>query len=199
MADLIDVVTRRSMSRAFRAEPLPVGTVERFIDLASRAPSAGKSQGWHAVVLEGTATSRFWDATLPAERRAGFAWPTLLDAPTIIVIVADPQAYVDRYSEPDKAHTGLGVGPDAWPTPYWTVDSSMAAHTILLAAENEGLGALFFGVFNGEDELRAALDIPVGAQIIGVIALGYPQPAPAGRSASRPRRSADEIIHRGGW
>ena len=35
----------------------------------ARAPSAGKTQGWHLVVLEGAETARFWDVTLPPERR----------------------------------------------------------------------------------------------------------------------------------
>ena len=36
----------------------------------------------------------------------------------------------------------------------------MAVMTLLLAAEDVGLGALFFGVFDGEAELRATLGIP---------------------------------------
>ena len=53
------------------------------------------------------------------------------------MLVADPDAYVQRYGESDKAHTSLGEGRDAWPVPYWTVDASMAAMVILLAAEDE--------------------------------------------------------------
>ena len=71
-------------------------------------PSAGKAQGWHLVVLEGADTARFWDVTLPPERRSGFAWPGLLDAPVIALPLADPEAYVRRYGEPDKAASGLG-------------------------------------------------------------------------------------------
>ena len=52
-------------------------------------------------------TARFWDATLPDERRATFRWRHLLDAPVMAVALADPQAYVERYAEPDKEATGL--------------------------------------------------------------------------------------------
>lgn len=193
------------MTRAFRRDPLPAGLLDELVDLAARAPSAGKTQGWHLVVLEGADVARFWDVTLPLERRDGFAWPHLLDAPVIALPFADPQAYVDRYAEPDKARTGLGTSPDAWPAPYWTIDASMAVMTLLLGAEAAGLGALFFGVFRNEDQLRADLGIPAGLELLGALALGVPLDADAssagrrGRSAGRRRRPATAIIHRGGW
>ena len=197
-----DVVRSRRMTRAFRDEPLPVGLLDDLIDLASRAPSAGKTQGWHAVVLEAGQTSVFWDITLPEARRATFRWQRLLDAPVILLPFADPQAYVDRYSEPDKAATGLGAGAVAWPVPYWTIDASMAVMALLLAAEDAGLGALFFGVFRGEESLREALGVPDHLELLGAVALGFASSVDAdvaGRSSGRSRRRPDEIIHRGRW
>ena len=79
----------------------------------------------------------------------------------------------------------------------------MSVNTLLLAAEDVGLGALLFGVFNGEAELRGSLGIPTGLQWLGAIALGWPdrsgQPERHGRSAGRIRRSAADIIHTGRW
>lgn len=189
------------MTRSFRADPLPGGLLEHLVDLASRAPSAGKSQGWHLVSLEGDDTATFWDITLPAERRSTFRWQQLLAAPAILLPFADPQAYLDRYSEPDKARTGLGEGAEVWPAPYWTIDASMAVMTLLLAAEDSGLGALLFGVFQGETELRAALGVPAHVDLLGAIALGYAADdgGNEGRSARRSRRSPGEIIHRSRW
>lgn len=204
MGEFADVARRRRMTRSFSSRPLPEGTLERLVELASRAPSAGKTQGWHLIALEAEQTAEFWDTTLPPMRRGRFKWQGLLEAPVILLPFADPKAYTDRYSEPDKAATGLGVGPDAWPAPYWTIDAAMAVMTLLLAAEDEGLGALFFGVFKGERELRQALGVPAGLDLLGAIALGYPAPADrpassAGRSAGRPGRTPEQIIRRGGW
>ncbi|HUF99802.1 MAG TPA: nitroreductase family protein [Ilumatobacter sp.] len=195
------VVRRRRMTRSFADRPLPPGTLEHLVDLASRAPSAGKTQGWHLVVLEGDDTRRFWDITLPVDRRDGFRWAGLLAAPVILLPFADPAAYVARYSEPDKAATGLGASADAWPAPYWTIDASMALMTLLLAAEEVGLGALLFGVFRGEDELRSALGVPERLQLLGAVALGWPGDATvgSGRSAGRVRRTPDLIVHRSQW
>jgi nitroreductase len=203
MPDFADVVRRRRMTRAFTSDPVDRAVLDELVDLAARAPSAGKTQGWHLVVLEGAETRRFWDITLPAVRRDSFRWKRLLSAPIIALPLADAKAYTDRYSQPDKAQTGLGAGPDAWPVPYWTIDASMSVMTLLLAAEANGLGALFFGVFRGERELRHALGIPPGLELLGAIALGHPaevDPTPsAGVSAARRRRGAAEIIHAGGW
>ena len=118
--------------------------------------------------------------------------------------LADASAYTERYAEPDKVKSGLGVGTHAWPVPYWTIDASMAVMTLLLGAEDAGLGALFFGVFRNEVELRASLGIPEHLELLGAIALGHPldasaRPDGAGRSASRSRRNPDQIIHRGRW
>jgi nitroreductase len=191
------------MTRAFTSDPVDRAVHDELVDLAARAPSAGKTQGWHLVVLEGAETGRFWDITLPAVRRDSFRWKRLLSAPIIALPLADAKAYTDRYSQPDKAQTGLGAGPDAWPVPYWTIDASMSVMTMLLAAEANGLGALFFGVFRGERELRQALGIPPGLELLGAIALGYPadvDPTPSvGVSSTRRRRGAAEIIHAGGW
>jgi nitroreductase len=200
VGDLGAVVARRRMCRSFLPDPVPAAVLDRLVDLAVRAPSAGKTQGWHLVVLEGDETDRFWRHAFPPDRRGAFRWPRLFDAPVIALPFADPQAYVDRYAEPDKAATGLGAGTDAWPTPYWTVDASMAVMTLLLAAEDAGLGTLLFAVFAGEREVRAELGVPDHLQLLGAIALGWPASDDTrGASAGRSRRTPDQVVHRGGW
>jgi nitroreductase len=196
------------MTRAFSTRPVDSALISQIVDLASRAPSAGKTQGWHALIISSTDTAKFWDDTLAVEKRESFRWKQLLDAPVIALVFADPVAYVERYSEHDKAHTGLGASTEAWPTPYWTVDASFAAMTMLLAAEDAGLGALFFGVFHGEQQLRTRLCVPDAMELIGAIAIGWPDErvvenetlkTEKGLSASRARRSAEQIIHLNAW
>ena len=159
VSDLRRLVASRRMVRAFEPTPIDRALLTQLVDTASRSPSAGKTQGWSLVVLEGASTEIFWSATMTAETRSTFRWQHLFAAPVIALSFADPQAYLDRYAESDKEKTGLGASTSAWPTPYWTVDASFATMTLLLAAHDAGLGALFFGVFRGESELRAALSI----------------------------------------
>lgn len=204
--DFTDVVYARRMTRAFSPRCVEPELLDRLVDLASRAPSAGKTQGWHLLVVEGERVAEFWNTTFPVERRREFRWPQLFDAPVITIAFGDPDAYVRRYGEPDKASTGLGAGVSAWTTPYWTVDTSFAVMTLLLAAEDAGLGALFFGLFNGADDLRRRFGVPEHLQLIGAVALGWPRDELAmsrtvskGVSASRRRRTPAEIIHRQRW
>ena len=202
-----DCVRSRRMVRSFRNDPVAPELIERIVDLASRAPSAGKTQGWHFLVLQDGETSKFWDTTLPVEKRSSFKWKHLLDAPIIGLVFADSSAYVARYSESDKASTGLGAGESSWPTPYWTVDASFATMTLLLAAHDLGLGALFFAVFSGEVELRKLLSVPQDLQLIGAVAMGWPRThdhssdtsSAKGLSASRTRRTPAQITHFGKW
>lgn len=178
------------MTRAFATTPLEPRVVDHLVDLASRAPSAGKTQGWHLLALEGDAVERYWEIAMPAERRANFRWTHLFDAPLIALVFADARAYVERYGEPDKAATGLGESAEAWPTPYWTVDASMAMMTLLLAAEDLGLGALLFGVFQREREVRAEFGVPEPLQLIGAVALGHPLVTASARTSVDSARSA---------
>ncbi len=198
--ELSEAVLRRRMVRSFQDRPLPPGTVERLIELGLHAPSAGFTQGWAFVVLEGPEqTARYWDVTLPPERRAGFAHPGLLRAPALIIPLAHAQAYVDRYAEPDKASRGLGGSTADWAVPYWLVDTAMSAMIVLLAAMDEQLGALFFGIFDHQDALLVELGVPVGYQPIGTIAVGYPDVDRPSPSLARGRRPIESLLHRGGW
>src|SRR5437660_4614372 len=102
-----NVVRRRRMVRNFDERPLSREVVERILANGQRAPSAGFTQGWAFLVLEGREdTSRFWDATFASsEARANFRWQGLFAAPLLIVCLSHKDAYLDRYAESDKGWT----------------------------------------------------------------------------------------------
>ena len=188
------------MTRSFSQASVPYDIITHCVSLAAMSPSAGKSQGWNLVMLEGAESSRYWNITFPEDKRQGFAFPGLFNAPLIFLVIADPRAYLARYSEDDKSSTGLGDSTDAWVAPYWTIDASFATMTFLLALHDAGLGALFFA-HSSESELRREFAIPDEVHILGTLAVGYEADIPAreGRSAKRATRSADSVIHRGRW
>jgi nitroreductase len=196
-----EVVRRRRMVRSFSDEPVASALLDRLLTDALRAPTAGNSQGRDLLVLEGPEqTARFWDVTLPAERRATFAWPGLLRAPALVLPLADASRYLSRYAEPDKAATGLGAGEDAWPVPYWTVDTAFVVMSLLHGVVDAGLGALFFGIFRNEAQLLHSLGVPAGHRPVGAVAIGHPDGGDGpSRSARRPRRGLEEVVHRGTW
>jgi nitroreductase len=196
--DFAEAVRRRRMVRHFTAEPVDAEILDRILDQARRAPSAGYTQGFAFLVLEGAEqVGRFWDATFPAPERAGFRWPGLFQAPVIVLPCSSKDAYLDRYAEADKGWTDRDEG--RWPVPYWDVDCAFATMTLLLGTVDAGLGALFFGIFGGLPELRAAFGIPDAFTPIGAVALGHPAPDEPSPSLARGRRPVEETIHRGHW
>jgi len=191
----------RKMTRSFRDEPLSEQLISSLLDTARNAPSAGSSQGTEFLVLAGRdETSRYWEITLPEPRRSSFRWQGLLRAPLIVVVYADATRYLERYSEPDKAGTGLGAGRDRWGTPYWLVDASFAALALQLAAVDQGLGVLFFGLFDNAAAVAAAFGVPADHEVIGALAIGHGDGADdQGASSLRPKRELGELVHRGRW
>ncbi|MBW3611485.1 MAG: nitroreductase family protein [Actinobacteria bacterium] len=195
-----EALRRRRMVRSFDARPVAAAVVDRVLDAARRGPSAGFSQGVDLLVLVGSEqTARYWRLAFPEPSgRARFRWQGLFDAPVLVVPLVAPQAYLDRYREADKAGTARGEL-SGWPVPYWWIDGGMAVMAALLAAVDEGLGALFFDLEH-PDTVLPAFGVPPGRLALGTIALGHPGPDDGpNRSSARPRRSLDDVVHRGHW
>jgi len=186
------------MVRAFDPGPLEPGVLDDLLDWARRAPSAGNTAATRFVVLEGPeAVARYWDVTLPAgPRRHGFRWQGLLAAPALVMVATEPERYLSRYSESDKAATGRGGSAERWPVPFWWVDAGAVIQNLLLLVVEAGLGACLFGLFDNEDAVRAELGLPEGLRLVATVAVGRPRPDERGRSAGRPRPPLDEVVIR---
>ncbi len=194
------VIRRRHMTRAFSTKPLDPELVTGLLDTARRAPSAGNCQAAGFVLLDSpTLVHRYWDVTLPSERRATFRWQRLLDAPVLIIVTTEPERYPDRYREVDKAPSGRG-SLARWPVPYWWVDAGAVAQNLLLLAVEAGIGACLFGPFDHEPALKAEFELDDGIRLVATVALGHRAPDSdregPGRSANRPRRRLDDVITR---
>lgn len=197
--ELQEVLRRRRMTRNFTREPVAAEEVDAIVANARRAPSAGNTRATEFLVLHGPeATQRFWDATLPSSERGDFPWPGLLEAPVLIVFLANETAYRERYAEPDK---GVIDQTEFWPVPYWHVDAGFAAMLAQLTALDRGLGCLFFGIFPPRlAAFREAFGVPDIYMPTGAVAVGHPAPTQRrSRSLDRPGASLEEVVHRGSW
>jgi nitroreductase len=198
--ELRDAVRQRRMVRSYDpARPVPRETVESLLNLAVRAPSAGHTQGWRFLVLDDPAScGRFWSVTTD-KTDAEDPWLTRMQqAPVLVVFFSDRQAYLDRYAEPDKGSTDRDEA--HWPVPYWHIDTGMAAMIFLLAAQDAGLGACFFGIPPEHwPAFFAGFHVPEELSPIGVVSLGYPAPDLRSPSLKRGRRSLAEVVAYGSF
>jgi nitroreductase len=195
--ELQAAIRRRRMVRSFEDRPVPAELRERLIANALRGPSAGFTQGFDLLVLEGAKQlATFWDAISPDRGFEARGWPGVYRAPLVIVPLAHKGAYLERYAQPDKGWSDRDEA--RWPVPFWHIDSAFAAMLVLLTAVDAGLGALFFGITDA-DALRAAFGVPPDRAPIGAIAIGYPAADRPSASLRRGRRPPEEVVHRGRW
>ena len=200
-----EVVRRRRMVRKYDDRPVDPALVDRMLEHAVHAPSAGFSQGWAFLRLDSPDdVDRFWRVTTP---EVDWSAPLTLNgwlqgmrsAPVVVVPLSHKGAYLDRYAEPDKGWADRDEA--RWPAPYWHIDTGMASLLILQTAVDEGLGACFFGVPPERiDAFRDAFGVPATHTPIGAVTIGHrtTDTGPRG-SASRGRHTLAEVVHRSHW
>jgi nitroreductase len=183
------------MVRSYEPRAVAPAAIARIVGRGLRAPSAGFVQGWgFLVLLAPSDRARFREAVTPPANADRWLAANI-DAPAIIVVHSNKDAYLERYAQPDK---GLSRSEKSWPAPYWDIDAGFAAMLILLSAIDEGLGACFFGL-PGEclETYREAFQVPPAFKPIGAISVGYPADRPEDVSADR--KQMGEVVHLGAW
>ncbi len=195
--DFTEVVLKRRMVRRFQPDPVAPEVIERMLQLARHAPSAGFTQGQSYVVVTRPELKQ------AVARLCGEEWyvaggfhPFISGAPVLVIPCTSESAYHRRYQEPDK------IRPDGseieWPVPYWFMDVGCSVMVVLLAAVNEGLAAGFAGAHD-LNALRDLLSIPAEVTPVGVIPIGYPAKDVPSPSLKRGRTADEVYIHHEGW
>ncbi len=189
------------MVRKYSPEPVDAAVLDRVLANALRAPSAGFTQGWAFLVLDTPEdVARYWQVTAGERLAEPDSWLRgMMTAPVVIVPLTHKEAYFARYAEPDKQRGASAE--QAWPVPYWHMDTAMASLLMLLTAVDEGLGACFFGLPRDRtDAFREAFGVPGSHMPIGAVTLGHRiEDTGSPGSARRARRPVEEVVHRGRW
>ncbi len=175
-AQLLELLRWRRDVRHFRPDPVAPALIEALLQTAALAPSVGLSEPWRFVLVDDPARRMAVRdsfarcnadalAAQPAERAAVYARLKLagLDhAPCQLAVFADP-----------TTTQGGGLGRATMPemAAYSVV---MAVATLWLAARAAGLGVGWVSILDPA-VVKAALDVPVGWQLIGYFCIGYPE------------------------
>jgi nitroreductase len=175
MQELDKVIRKRKMIRKYdQSREVPDKIINKLIDNASRAPSAGHTQVQEFVVIKEPSIKRkLMLASVNQEQ--------VEEAPVLIFVCSNTSRSVGRYGERGKEF-------------YSIIDGAFASMLILLTATNEGLGASFVGAFNDE-KVSEILGLPEHVRPIGIIALGYSDEKPARLE----RIQRDRLIHYERW
>jgi nitroreductase len=191
-----EVLRRRRMVRNYSDEPVSDEVLERVVQAARKAPSAGFTQGTAFVIITDptvrTAVANLCDE--PEYVAAGFD-PWISKAPAHIVVCVSEDAYHRRYHEPDKVDDA-GHEID-WPVPFWWIDAGAALMLVLLTAVDEGLAAGFLGT--DAAELQRLLEIPTEMVPIGIVTVGHPASDRRSSSLKRGWRPDRQVIHWQSW
>ena len=189
------------MVRSYSDAPVDPAVVDRALANATRAPSAGFSQGWGFLVLDRPDdVRRFWAATTDAGEEPDRWLRGMSAAPVLVIPCSSKAAYLDRYAEDDKGWADRDES--RWPVPYWDIDTGMASLLILQTAVDEGLGACFFGLpADRVVAVKEQFGIPDRFGPIGAITIGHPAATVGARGSpsTRARKPVDEVVHRGRW
>jgi nitroreductase len=169
------VVKRRAMIRAYKSDPIPEEKIQRLLEYAVRAPSAGNLQPWEFIVVKSPENR----AAL-AKAALGQTW--VASAPVIIATCADIQRAGSKYGTRGSF--------------YSLVDTAFASLLILLGAVEQGLGACFVGAYNPE-EVAKFFALPDHVRPVGLITIGYPAEAP--RKPGTAKLPLSKLVHREKW
>ena len=184
------VVSRRSIRR-FKQTSVPKDLLERCVNAARLAPSAGNRQPFEYIVVT--------DKKLLPDVFGAVGWAPPEKPHGEPPEGQKPTAYIVQVKNTKKPYINNSV-----------FDQGAAMENMALVALAEGVGSTMFNLHNAE-QLRKPLGIPPQCEAALVIALGYPNEVPVvdtftdsekyqyWREASGvhhvPKRPMSEIMH----
>lgn len=197
----LDVLRRRRSIRSGFLEdaPVPDSYIEKILEAARWAPSAGNSQPWEFIVIRDRETREKIVDIFKAQirdkvemERAARGKGSFVDpgvdfrhAPVHVIVLGDPRT-TDAYPVRTKL--------DKWESHFYG-SLAIGVLQMILAAEVLGLNTIYisdvaspyFSVM-----LKALLDIPDPLQVYHLIPVGFARRSP---TIQHPRRPLEDMVH----
>ena len=167
--ELFEALRARESCRAYSSQALEKEKIEKLLEVACMAPSAGNGQPWRFVAVTDPAILK----PLAEMTRAPRINHWVGEAPCIVAIWEEiSDKMIERYGEQYLDRR--------WPA----VDSGLCALQLCLAATGLGIGSCILGAFP-EEEAKQLLNIPEQGSLRLLITLGYPKEESAPREKRR--------------
>jgi nitroreductase len=172
--DFWQVVEARTSVRDFDAsQGVSPEIVDRILQAAIQAPSAGNRQPWHFYVVRDPAVRRGLAA-------AAYGQGFVAQAPVAIVVCADAEQSAARYGQRGREL-------------YCLQDTAVAAEHILLAAVASGLGGCWVGAFD-EQEAARVLNLPERHRPVAILPIGRPNGIPGRHTPRQPSQTVVSYV-----
>lgn len=150
--NLTEAIEKRHSVRSFKKEEIPGEDIQRLLEAACQAPTAGNMQAWRFYVVRNEKIKK--DLAISALHQM---W--MSGAPVIMVLCADLARAERFYGE-----RGRNL--------YALQDTAAAAQNILLTAGSLGLGGCWVGAFS-EARVAKILDLPHSVRPLAMLPIGY--------------------------
>ncbi len=176
--DFLECVKGRRSVRKFKDTKIGHDVLLRVVEYSSFSPSWKNSQTARYIVVE----DRDILDKIADDCLNGFVFNanTIKQAPALVLVT-----YVTGRSGYEKDGSFSTSKGDRWEM----FDAGIASQTFSLAAFNEGLGCVIFGIFN-EEKVSEVVGIPKDQKLATMIAIGYPDEEPA----MPKRKSVEELV-----
>jgi len=168
--NVLEAIKGRRSIRAFKSQNASEEIIEKLVDAARWAPSAGNIQPWEFIVVRKPEIKK-------ALADAALDQTFIEEVPVVIVVCANE----------DRSSQGYGI---RGKTLYCIQDTAAAIQNIHLVAYSLGLSTCWVGAFR-EEEVKKILKIPSGIRPVAIIPVGYQAETPSPRS----RRPVNQIVH----
>ncbi len=179
---MIDALISHRTVRSYTGEPIDEGTIGRLVEAAARGSNTGNMQ-LYSIVL--TTEAEVKASLAPAH----FNQPMVTGAPLVVTVCVDVNRMTKwcELSSADKAFNNLESFVTA------SIDATIAAQNMALAAEDEGLGICYLGTTTYNPEMIIeALGLPRGVFPLITLTIGHPAVDP-GLTERLPNEA---IVHR---
>ncbi|MHB8792362.1 MAG: nitroreductase family protein [Thermoleophilia bacterium] len=193
--DVFDAIRERRSHRAFEQKPVEPEKIDRILEAAQWAPSPANNQPWEFIVItnrdvlsriaaisedagkSGSVEIHGYSLIRPGPYQSEdvsteqesfpsqhYSLTFLEKVPVLIAVVGNPHTVVSQASA-DRSEDGYKYA------------CAAAIQNMLLAAQAQGLGSLWFTFFDRKI-VSQLLNVPDNRHLISIICLGYPVSEP---------------------
>jgi nitroreductase len=168
--DFLELIHNRHSVRSFSQRSVEAEKLQKILEAANSAPSAGNLQAYEIYVVTESAQKK-------ALARAALGQDFVAAAPVVLVFCQNPTRSARKYRQRGESL-------------YSLQDATVACTFAMLAVTELGLGTVWVGAFN-DQAVSQALQLPETLRPVALLPIGHSAESPE----VTPRRHLSDLVH----